>query len=116
SGLTGAGGFQVCYLAGDRAFTEQGAVFRSYVDGTRILLSPERSIAVQGTISSDIMMEMDQCIPSTADHASAAAAMNLTQRWAARSLAARGDSPRALFGIVQGACFEDLRRESAEAL
>src|SRR5437879_13735855 len=62
------------------------------------------------------LMAMDQCIPSTADHASAAAAMHLTQRWAVRSLAARGDSAQALFGIVQGACFEDLRRESAEAL
>src|SRR6266849_3594412 len=76
--LTDSGGFQVFSLAGDRAITEQGAVFRSYVDGTRILLSPERSIAVQETIGSDIMMAMDQCIPSTADHASAAAAMNLT--------------------------------------
>src|SRR5438093_842335 len=73
-------------------------------------------IPVQRAIGGDIMMAMDQCIPSTADHASAAAAMHLTQRWAARSLTARGDSPQALFGIVQGACFEDLRRESAEAL
>ena len=114
--LTDSGGYQVFSLAGDRAITEQGAVFRSYVDGTRILLSPEQSIAVQQAIGGDIMMAMDQCIPSTADHASAAAAMHLTQRWAARSLTARGDSPQALFGIVQGACFEDLRRESAEAL
>src|SRR6185295_6622708 len=114
--LTDSGGFQVFSLAADRAITEEGAVFRSYVDGTRILLSPERSIAVQEAIGGDIMMAMDQCIASTADHATAAAAMQLTRRWAVRSLAARGDSPRALFGIVQGACFADLRRESADAL
>lgn len=114
--LTDSGGFQVFSLAADRAITEDGAVFRSYVDGTRIVLSPERSIAVQQAIGSDIMMAMDQCVPSTTDHASAAAAMRLTERWAVRSLAARGDSPQALFGIVQGACFEDLRRQSAEAL
>lgn len=114
--LTDSGGFQVFSLAEDRAITEEGAVFRSYVDGKRILLSPERSIAVQQTIGSDIAMAMDQCIPSTADHAAATAAMHLTRRWAERSLAARGDSPQALFGIVQGACFEDLRQESAESL
>ncbi len=114
--LTDSGGFQVFSLAGARAITEEGAVFRSYVDGTRIVLSPERSIAVQRAIGGDIMMALDQCIPSTADRASAAAAMQLTRRWAVRSLAARGDSPQALFGIVQGACFEDLRRESADGL
>jgi queuine tRNA-ribosyltransferase len=114
--LTDSGGFQVFSLAEDRSITEDGAMFRSYVDGSRILLSPERSIAVQHAIGGDIMMAMDQCIPSTADHTTAAAAMHLTRRWAERSLAARGDSPQALFGIVQGACFEDLRRESAETL
>jgi queuine tRNA-ribosyltransferase len=114
--LTDSGGFQVFSLAEDRAITEEGAVFRSYVDGRRIVLSPERSIGVQQAIGSDIMMAMDHCIASTADHATASAAVHLTRRWAARSLAARGDSPRALFGIVQGACFEDLRRESAEGL
>src|SRR5256886_13808479 len=65
--LTDSGGFQVFSLAGGRTITEQGAVFRSYVDGTRILLSPEQSIAVQQAIGGDIMMAMDQCIASTAD-------------------------------------------------
>ncbi len=114
--LTDSGGFQVFSLAGERAISEEGALFRSYVDGTRIMLSPERSIAVQQAIGGDIMMALDQCIPSTADHATAAAAMHLTERWAARSLAARGDSLQALFGIVQGACFDDLRRDSARGL
>ncbi|HEV7734562.1 MAG TPA: tRNA guanosine(34) transglycosylase Tgt [Candidatus Binatia bacterium] len=114
--LTDSGGFQVFSLAVDRTITEEGAVFRSYVDGARVLLSPERSVAVQRAIGSDIMMAMDQCVPSTADHVTAAAAMQLTQRWAVRSIEARGDSPQALFGIVQGACFEDLRRDSADGL
>src|SRR5262245_18484555 len=61
-------------------------------------------------------MAMDECIASTSDHATAAAAMHRTHRWAARSLAARGDAPQALFGILHGACFDDLRRESAEHL
>ena len=81
-----------------------------------IVLSPERSIETQLAIGSDIMMVMDECVPSTSDHATAAAAMQRTHRWAERSLAARGDAPQALFGIVQGACFEDLRRESADYL
>jgi queuine tRNA-ribosyltransferase len=80
------------------------------VDGARIVLSPERSIEAQLTIGGDIMMAMDECVASTSDHATAAAAMQRTHRWAARSLAARGDAPQAPFGIVQGACFDDLRR------
>ncbi len=114
--LTDSGGFQVFSLATDRVITEEGAVFRSYVDGARIVLSPERSIAAQRAIGSDIMMAMDHCIPSISDHAAATDAMDRTHRWATRSLAARGDAPQALFGIVQGACYDDLRRESAETL
>jgi queuine tRNA-ribosyltransferase len=114
--LTDSGGYQVFSLATDRVVTEDGAVFRSYVDGVRIALSPERSIATQLAIGSDVLMAMDECIASTSDHATAAAAMHRTHRWAARSLAARSDAPQALFGIVQGACFDDLRRESAEHL
>ena len=75
-----------------------------------ILLSPEVSIETQKAIGSDIMMVLDQCIPSTADEATARAALEITQRWAARSLAARGDSPQAMFAIVQGALFPELRR------
>src|SRR5436190_325229 len=84
--------------------------------GARMLLSPERSIAAQLAIGSDVMMAMDECVASTSDHATAAEAMHRTHRWAARSLVARGDAPQALFGILQGACFDDLRRESAEHL
>ena len=114
--LTDSGGYQVFSLPNDRVITEDGAIFRSYVDGARVLLSPERSIEAQIAIGSDIMMAMDVCVPSTSEHAVAAAAMQRTHRWAARSIEARGDASAALFGIVQGACFEDLRRASIEHL
>ncbi len=114
--LTDSGGFQIFSLAHARAMAEQGAEFKNRTDGTKFLLTPERSIAMQCAIGSDIMMVLDQCINSTSAHAEALAAMELTHRWAARSLAARADSPNALFAIVQGACFPDLRRISAEAL
>jgi len=111
--LTDSGGFQIFSLFQERSMNEEGARFKSYVDGTAHLLSPESSIAMQRTIGSDIMMVLDQCIPSTAPRDQAEAAMHLTHRWAERSLAARQDSPQALFGIVQGACHEDLRIQSA---
>lgn len=114
--LTDSGGFQIFSLPSERAMNEDGARFKSYVDGTLHLLSPESSIEMQKAIGSDIMMVLDQCIPSTAPHEQAKAAMELTHRWARRSLDARGDSPQALFGIVQGACHHDLRRKSAEFL
>jgi queuine tRNA-ribosyltransferase len=114
--LTDSGGFQVFSLPHARSMTEEGAVFQSYIDGKTILLSPEVSIGTQVAIGSDIMMAMDQCVPSTVDEATARAAVEITQRWAVRSLAARGDSPQSMFGIVQGAIFPELRRMSAEGL
>jgi queuine tRNA-ribosyltransferase len=114
--LTDSGGFQIFSLPGARTMTEAGAEFRSYVDGRRLLLSPETSIDMQLAIGSDIMMVLDQCIDATSPRAEAVAAMALTHRWAARSLAARGAAPNGLFAIVQGACFPDLRRQSAEVL
>jgi len=80
------------------------------------LLSPEQSIAMQKAIGSDVMMVLDQCIPSTASWKEAEAAMELTHRWARRSLNARGESPAAMFAIIQGACFADLRKRSVEDL
>lgn len=114
--LTDSGGYQIFSLPHSREMTEKGAVFQSYVDGQRILLSPELSIQTQRAIGSDIMMVLDQCIPSTADEKAARAALQITQRWAVRSLAAREDSPQSMFGIVQGALYPQLRRESAEGL
>ncbi|MES2705899.1 MAG: tRNA guanosine(34) transglycosylase Tgt [Verrucomicrobiota bacterium] len=114
--LTDSGGFQIFSLPHSRSMSEEGAVFQSYVDGKTILLSPEKSIATQRSIGSDIMMVLDQCIPSTAGKTDAIAALEITQRWAARSLAAREDSPQSMFAIVQGALFQDLRQRSAEGL
>jgi queuine tRNA-ribosyltransferase len=114
--LTDSGGFQIFSLPHSRSMTEEGAVFRSYIDGRNIVLSPEVSIATQRSIGSDIMMVLDQCIPSTADEATARAALGVTHRWAARSLAARGGSPASMFGIVQGALYKALRKESAAVL
>ncbi|MEN9404943.1 MAG: hypothetical protein RL091_3646, partial [Verrucomicrobiota bacterium] len=114
--LTDSGGFQIFSLPGSRKMKEEGATFLSYVDGDEHLLSPETSIGMQKAIGSDIMMVLDQCIPSTAAYAEAEAAMHLTHRWAQRSLDSRGDSPQALFGIVQGACHPDLRAKSAAFL
>jgi queuine tRNA-ribosyltransferase len=114
--LTDSGGFQIFSLPGSRTMREEYAEFKSYVDKTLVRLSPERSIETQKAIGSDIMMVLDQCVPSTVEHSVARSAMELTHRWAQRSLAARGDSEQALFGIVQGASYADLRIESARAV
>jgi queuine tRNA-ribosyltransferase len=114
--LTDSGGFQIFCLPDSRSMQEEGAFFKSYVDGSTVSLSPERSIATQKTIGADIMMVLDQCVPSTVEKGIARAAMELTHRWAQRSLDARGDSTQALFGIVQGACYRDLRIESARVI
>ena len=111
--LTDSGGFQVFSLSKDVKITEDGALFRSYHDGKKILLSPETSIETQKIINSDIMMAMDQCIPSTSEETLCRDAADITARWAERSLAARGDSLQSIFGIVQGACFPELRKTSA---
>ena len=114
--LTDSGGYQIYSLSHARALSEQGAVFQSYIDGRTILLSPEVCIETQKAIGSDIMMALDQCIPSTASESQAREALGITQRWAMRCLAERGDSPQSIFAIVQGALFTQLRRESAAAL
>jgi queuine tRNA-ribosyltransferase len=114
--LTDSGGFQIFSLPHSRSMTEAGAVFQSYTDGRTILLSPELSIETQVAIGSDIMMALDQCVASTSDEATSRAALEITRRWAVRSLAARGDSPQSMFGIVQGTLFKHLRKESADGL
>lgn len=114
--LTDSGGFQIFSLPHARNMKEEGAEFRSYVDGTVHLLSPETSIGTQVAIGSDIMMVLDQCIPSTADKSTAKEALEITHRWAIRSLKARGDSPQSMFAIVQGALYPDLRKISADGL
>lgn len=114
--LTDSGGFQVFSLSQSIRITEEGALCKSYHDGKEILLSPELSILTQRAIASDIMMALDQCIPSTSDESSCLAASELTARWAERSLNAREDSPQSLFGIVQGGCYPHLRKQSASQI
>jgi queuine tRNA-ribosyltransferase len=115
--LTDSGGFQVMSLATLRKLSEEGVRFSSHIDGSRHLLSPERSMEIQRLLGSDIVMAFDECTPFPADHATAAASMALSMRWAARSREAFGDRPgHALFGIMQGSVYPDLRAESAAAL
>ncbi len=117
--LTDSGGFQVFSLAKLSKITEDGFAFQSHIDGSRHLLTPESSVAVQLCLDSDILMCLDECIPYPADQMRAERAMALTGRWAERCRSAwqEADRPQnALFGIVQGGMFEALRRRSAQAL
>ena len=114
--LTDSGGFQVYSLAKMRKITEQGVAFKSPVDGSAVFLGPEESMDVQHRLGADIVMIFDECTPYPATEAEARQSMELSLRWAARSKVGHGDSTAALFGIVQGGVYENLRRESAEAL
>ena len=115
--LTDSGGYQVMSLADLRKLSEEGVRFKSHIDGSAHLLSPETSMEIQRLLGSDIVMAFDECTPHPATEAQAAASMRLSMRWAERSRAAFGDRPgHALFGIQQGALFRDLRAESAERL
>jgi queuine tRNA-ribosyltransferase len=115
--LTDSGGFQVMSLASLRNVTEQGVTFRSHIDGTEHMLSPETSIEIQRLLGADIVMCFDECTPFGAGEAATANSMRLSMRWAKRSRAAFGERPaHALFGIQQGGLFAELRAESAESL
>jgi queuine tRNA-ribosyltransferase len=115
--LTDSGGFQVMSLSELRKLTEDGVEFRSHIDGSRHMLSPERSMEIQRLLGSDIVMCFDECPALPADRDRIAASMRLSMRWAERSRAAFGDRPgHALFGIQQGGLEPDLRAESAQAL
>ena len=114
--LTDSGGFQVFSLAEQVKVTEDGAVFRSHLDGAQVNLTPESAIGIQERIGADIAMQLDHVVALPADRATVAAAMRRSLRWAERSLAARRRPEQAVFGIVQGGLEADLRRESAEAL
>ena len=115
--LTDSGGFQVMSLADLRKLTEEGVTFRSHVDGSKHMLSPERSMEIQRLLGSDIVMVFDECPALPADRGRIAESMALSMRWAARSREAFGDRPgHMLFGIMQGGLERDLREESAKAL
>lgn len=114
--LTDSGGFQVFSLGKLRKISEEGVSFKSPIDGSKIFLDPEKSMQVQRDLGSDIVMIFDECTPYPATHQEAKSSMELSLRWAERSKVAHGDNPSALFGIVQGGMFEDLRRVSVEGL
>ncbi|MCZ8079473.1 MAG: tRNA guanosine(34) transglycosylase Tgt [Rhodobacteraceae bacterium] len=115
--LTDSGGFQVMSLASLRKLTEEGVRFSSHIDGSKHMLSPERSMEIQKLLGSDIVMCFDECPALPATEAEVAKSMQLSMRWAQRSRDAFGDRPgHALFGIMQGGVTRDLREESARAL
>ena len=114
--LTDSGGFQVFSLADIRKITEEGVTFRSPKDGALVFLTPEKSIQVQRDLGSDIVMVFDECSPCPITHEKAAESMRMSLRWAKRSKIEHGDSSSALFGIVQGSMYEDLRTESLNGL
>ena len=115
--LTDSGGFQVMSLAGLRKLTEDGVKFSSHIDGSKHMLTPERSMEIQRLLGSDIVMCFDECPALPADEAEVARAMRLSMRWAEGSKEAFGDRPgHALFGIMQGGVTPELREESAAAL
>ena len=114
--LTDSGGFQVFSLGEMRKITEKGVEFRSPINGEKIMLTPERSIAVQRDLGSDIVMIFDECTPYPATREEAKKSMELSLRWAERSKTEHGDSDAALFGIVQGGMYPDLREVSLAGL
>jgi queuine tRNA-ribosyltransferase len=119
--LTDSGGFQVMSLAKLRKITEEGVAFQSHIDGSKHMLSPERSMEIQRLLGSDIVMAFDECTPYPSTHKVAEESMLLSMRWATRSKAGFDEggahaARSALFGIVQGSVYEDLRRQSVEAL
>jgi queuine tRNA-ribosyltransferase len=117
--LTDSGGYQVMSLAKLRRIAEDGVTFQSHIDGATVTLTPERAIEVQGLLGADIQMVLDECTPFPATREEAEASLERSMRWAERSkaaFAAMGKQGQALFGIVQGSIYPDLRERSAAAL
>ena len=116
--LTDSGGFQVFSLSALRKLTPEGVEFRSHIDGSKHLFTPEKVLDIQRNLGSDIMMVLDECVPFGADHAYTEKSLDLTHAWALRSREnhAPGRGGQLLFGIVQGGFFKDLRERSAEAI
>ena len=114
--LTDSGGFQVFSLDALRKVTEEGVAFKSPVNGDRVFLDPETSMRIQRDLGSDIVMIFDECTPYPATKAEAERSMQLSLRWAERSRQAHGDNSSALFGIVQGGMYPELRLRSLEGL
>lgn len=115
--LTDSGGFQVFSLSDNRKIIEEGVEFRSHIDGSKHFISPEKSIEIQNILGSDIIMAFDECAPYPADYGYIKKSMERTTRWAQRCKDYHKNTEnQALFGIIQGGMFKDLRKESAESL
>lgn len=115
--LTDSGGFQVFSLSDLRNITEEGVAFKSHLDGSKLFISPEKSISIQNNLGSDIMMAFDECVPYPADYEYTRKSMERTTRWAERCKVANKNPDRqGLFGIVQGGMYKDLREISAKQL
>jgi queuine tRNA-ribosyltransferase len=114
--LTDSGGFQVFSLGQMRKISERGVNFRSPIDGDEIFLGPESAIEIQHQLGADVIMVFDECTPYPATEKQARESMQLSLRWAKRCLAAHGDNSAALFGIVQGSMYPELREESLTKL
>jgi len=114
--LTDSGGFQVFSLADSRKISDEGVTFRSHIDGSKLFMSPEISIQTQNKIGADIIMSFDECIPYPATYEYAAKSVARTLRWAQRGLEAHQRDDQALFGIVQGGDYPDLREHCAKEL
>jgi queuine tRNA-ribosyltransferase len=114
--LTDSGGFQVYSLDALRKVTDAGVTFRSPVNGDRVFMGPEESMQVQRALGADIVMIFDECTPYPASHTEAQQSMELSLRWAERSRTAHADNPAALFGIIQGGMYTDLREQSLAGL
>ena len=114
--LTDSGGFQVFSLAKTRKITEEGVSFKNYLDGSKEFLTPEAVIGIEEKLGADIIMSFDECIPYPVDYRYAKESTERTLRWAKRGLAAHKREDQALFGIVQGGPYKDLRNWSAQEL
>ena len=114
--LTDSGGYQIFSLAKLRKISKDGVTFQSHIDGSEHFLTPEKVMEIQRTLGSDIAMVLDECVPYPSPHEYVKASTKLTTLWAERCLKARRSDDPALFGIVQGGMYRDLREESARAL
>lgn len=118
--LTDSGGFQVFSLAENRKLTEEGAIFRSHIDGSKHIFTPESVMDIERTIGADIIMAFDECTPGDADYAYARKSLDLTERWLDRCVSRFNETEceygykQALFPIVQGCVYPDLRKRAAE--
>lgn len=114
--LTDSGGFQVFSLSDLRDIKEEGVYMKSHIDGSSHFISPEKAIEIENALGADIIMAFDECIPYPCEYEDAKKSVDRTTRWAQRCKNANSRSDQALFGIVQGSVYEDLRKRSANAL